>query len=106
MQYSRDGKKLASISRDSIIIWNAGDGRRLRRFRSRREAAFSQNFSAMSFSPDGEEIAAFDRSRVYIGKSTRGWNCFHFESIPMLVRFWAAISKSAIRRTGSSWPLH
>ena len=103
---SRDGKKLASISRDSIIIWNAGDGRRLRRFCSRREAAFSRTSPRCPSRPTARKSPRLIVHASTFGKSTWGWNCFHFESIPMLVRFWAAISKSAIRRTGSSWPLH
>ena len=49
VKYSKDGKKMASISRESIIIWDACTGRQLRQLRPKSGTEHSQNFSAPVF---------------------------------------------------------
>ena len=78
VKYSSDGKKLASISRDSIIIWEASTGRPLKLLRPKSGAEHSRNFSAISFSPDGEEIAAADGSRAYVWDVESGHELLSF----------------------------
>src|SRR5271156_2916255 len=78
VRYSPDGSKLASISRDAIIIWDARHGRQLRRLRPRNEAAYEARLSALSFSPDGEEIAAAGPSRIYVWEVETGRELLSF----------------------------
>jgi WD40 repeat protein len=78
VKYSPDGSKLASISRDAIIIWDARRGRQLQRLRPRNEAAYAARLSALSFSPDGEEIAAAGPSRIYVWEVETGLELLSF----------------------------
>lgn len=78
VQYSKDGKRLASISRDSVIIWDAHTGKQLRRLRSSHQAEYTQRLSSMSLSPDGEEVAAANGMRVYVWEIETGLQLMDF----------------------------
>ncbi|MDP1798277.1 MAG: hypothetical protein Q8K78_12370, partial [Planctomycetaceae bacterium] len=52
VQYFRDGKRLASISRNAILIWDAQTGQRLRQFRCKDNPQHSWEFTGMAISPD------------------------------------------------------
>jgi WD40 repeat protein len=58
VRYSPDGKKMATTSGDTAIIWDAGNGRQLKRLRHRRDVESGPTLTALAFSPDGEQIAA------------------------------------------------
>ncbi len=72
VRYSPDGKKLATTSSDDVVLWDAANGRELKRFRHRRDAESAPMLTSLAFSPDGEEIAAADRSRFYIWEVDTG----------------------------------
>ena len=78
VRYSRDGKKLATISRDAVILWDARSGKELRRLRHRSDAAYMTRLMTLAFSPDGDEIAAADTSRVYIWEVGTGLELLSF----------------------------
>ena len=78
VRYSPDGSKLASISRDAIIIWDARKGRQLRRLRPRNEEADADRLSSLAFSPDGEEIAAAGSSQIYVWEVETGLELLSF----------------------------
>lgn len=82
VRYSRDGKTLASISRDSIIIWDPSTGRKLQQLRPRDLEVYARDFSALDFSPDGEEIAAADGGRVYVWEVSTGLQLMSFPMTP------------------------
>lgn len=76
--YSQDGKMLASISRDSVIIWNAQTGQPLRRLRSSHQTEYAQEFATLSISPDSEELAATNGSRVHVWEIETGLELLDF----------------------------
>ena len=78
VQYSPDGKNLASTSGVAVILWDARSGRQLKQFRHRSDTASRPYLTALSFSPDGEEIAAADYSHVYIWEVETGLELLSF----------------------------
>lgn len=80
LAYSRDGKKLASVSDDGVILWDAQTGRQLKRLIPRSDARTRHTFAALDISPDGEEIAMYEPSRIYILELESGRELL---SIPM-----------------------
>ncbi len=78
VQYSPDGKNLASTSGDAIILWDARSGRQLKQLRHRSDNPSRPHLTALSFSPDGAEIAASDHSQVYIWEVETGLELLSF----------------------------
>jgi WD40 repeat protein len=78
VQYSPDGRRLASISNYAVFVWDAQTGRQLKRLRPQGDPRQAPILSALSFSPDGEEIAAADSARVYVWEVQTGLELISF----------------------------
>jgi WD40 repeat protein len=79
IEYFGDGTRIASISGDSIIVWDAHTGQQVKRLRATGDREFPRDFfRGMSVAPNGEEIAAADGSHIHVWEVDTGLELLTF----------------------------